>query len=183
MKTQLSIVLRQPLGDRAGTHLKAACSFEIDPGELQTGDQSLFLQQLQQGLQACEQALRQARESRNAIAVNGASKLLSPPAAESEEFRLESKGSSAVTGEPKAIRISAGPAAVFPDPAKPAVNSSLPTATVKQLRAIQAIARKMGWEPIEFARQFFAVGRLEQLTLSQASSLIDELKRQQATVA
>jgi len=41
----------------------------------------------------------------------------------------------------------------------------------------------MGWEPIEFARQFFAVGRLEQLTLSQASSLIDELKRQQATVA
>jgi hypothetical protein len=177
MKNQLLIALRQPLGGNESVCLEAACSFEIDLQQLQAGDQSSFLQQLQQSLNACEQALRQAQES----VCTGS--LLSSPSAESEHYQLISKGNAATNGGVGNTRISASSAPTSTTTSKSTGTSSPPAATVKQLRAIQAIARKMGLQPIEFAKQFFSINRLDQLTLSQASRVIDELKSQQAPVA
>jgi len=44
------------------------------------------------------------------------------------------------------------------------------------VRAIHAICNRQGVDPAQLANQRFGVGTLEQLTLRQASSLIDELK-------
>ena len=49
-------------------------------------------------------------------------------------------------------------------------------ATASQVRAIHAICNQQGVDPAQLANQRFGVGTLEQLTLRQASSLIDELK-------
>jgi len=49
-------------------------------------------------------------------------------------------------------------------------------ATVSQVRAIRAIAQKQQLDPNRLANQRFRVNDLEELTLREASSLIDELK-------
>ena len=49
-------------------------------------------------------------------------------------------------------------------------------ATASQGRAIHAICNQQGVDPAQLANQRFGVGALEQLTLREASSLIDELK-------
>ena len=49
-------------------------------------------------------------------------------------------------------------------------------ATQSQVRAIRAIAQKHQLDPVRLANQRFRVNDLEELTLKEASSLIDELK-------
>ena len=49
-------------------------------------------------------------------------------------------------------------------------------ATSSQVRAIKAICNRQGVDPIQVASERFRVDDLEELTLREASSLIDELK-------
>ena len=49
-------------------------------------------------------------------------------------------------------------------------------ATASQVRAIRAIAQKQQLDPVRLANRRFQVNDLEELTLREASSLIDELK-------
>jgi hypothetical protein len=51
------------------------------------------------------------------------------------------------------------------------------TATQSQIRAIFAIARRQGVDPLNLVRDRFHRERLEDLSIRDASSLIDELKR------
>jgi hypothetical protein len=51
------------------------------------------------------------------------------------------------------------------------------TATQSQVRAIFAIARRQQVDPATLVRERFNVERLENLTIREASTLIDELKR------
>jgi hypothetical protein len=51
-----------------------------------------------------------------------------------------------------------------------------PTATAAQVRAIKAIARQQGVDLRELLRRQWQVARPEELTLPQASALIDQLK-------
>jgi hypothetical protein len=54
--------------------------------------------------------------------------------------------------------------------------NSVRHATSSQLRAIRAICERLNRDPEQFASQRFRVNRIEELTLQEASSLIDELK-------
>jgi hypothetical protein len=54
--------------------------------------------------------------------------------------------------------------------------NSVRHATSSQLRAIRAICERLNRDPEQFANQRFRVNRIEELTLQEASSLIDELK-------
>ena len=49
-------------------------------------------------------------------------------------------------------------------------------ATSSQVRAIKAICNRQGVDPVRLASERFRVDDLEELTLREASSLIDELK-------
>jgi len=49
-------------------------------------------------------------------------------------------------------------------------------ATVSQLRAIRAICRRRGLDPDRLGNERFGVGSVDELTLTEASTLIDELK-------
>ncbi|MCH7814479.1 MAG: hypothetical protein IID40_10720, partial [Planctomycetes bacterium] len=49
-------------------------------------------------------------------------------------------------------------------------------ATASQVRAIRAIAQKQQLDPDRLANQRFRVNDLEELTIREASTLIDELK-------
>ena len=49
-------------------------------------------------------------------------------------------------------------------------------ATSSQIRAIKAICKRQGVDPLRVAGERFRVDDLEELTLREASSLIDELK-------
>jgi hypothetical protein len=57
-------------------------------------------------------------------------------------------------------------------------NGSVRMATTAQVRAIRGISRQVGMD-LACLRQQFGVGRPEDLTLKQASALIDELKSAQ----
>ena len=49
-------------------------------------------------------------------------------------------------------------------------------ATSSQVRAIKAICNRQGVDPVRLASERYRVDDLEELTLREASSLIDELK-------
>lgn len=160
MKTQIAITVRQPAVTLEGTQLEAACSFDVDLEYLQPGNQSSeFNQQLQQRFAACLGILRQAQPAaiRSSRHIPQTKKVESQQVAEANSQLVSS-----------------------PDTAKFTSKTSSTEATQKQLRAFQAIARKIGCEPMEFVRQSFDVTKLDQLTLSQASMVIDKLKSQQA---
>ena len=55
-------------------------------------------------------------------------------------------------------------------------NQSVRSATASQVRAIRAICDRQGVNPDRLANERFSVGDLEELTIREASSLIDELK-------
>ena len=55
-------------------------------------------------------------------------------------------------------------------------NRAVRYATVSQVRAIRVICDRQGVNPERFANERFRVNDLEELTLKEASSLIDELK-------
>ena len=56
------------------------------------------------------------------------------------------------------------------------------TATQSQIRAIFAIARRQGLDPLSLVRERFHRERLEDLSIREASSMIDELKREAGEV-
>ena len=55
-------------------------------------------------------------------------------------------------------------------------NNNIRKATASQVRAIRSICNSQGIDAIQLACEQFNVSNLEQLTIRQASSLIDELK-------
>ena len=55
-------------------------------------------------------------------------------------------------------------------------NQSVRSATASQVRAIRAICQRQRINPDRLANERFRVGDLEELTIREASSLIDELK-------
>jgi hypothetical protein len=56
------------------------------------------------------------------------------------------------------------------------------TATQSQIRAIFAIARRLGLDPLSLVHVRFQRDRLEDLSIREASSIIDELKRETSEV-
>jgi hypothetical protein len=67
--------------------------------------------------------------------------------------------------------------------ARPAGNRTRPPrpATVNQVRAIQAIARRLGADLEGLLREEFAVERVEDLSMAEASRMIDDLKATSAS--
>jgi hypothetical protein len=63
-----------------------------------------------------------------------------------------------------------------PGSRRPADGEVVRYATTSQVRAIRAICNRQGVDPIRRAADRFQVNDLEELTLREASSLIDELK-------
>ena len=59
---------------------------------------------------------------------------------------------------------------------RPVDGETIRYATQSQVRAIRAICSRQGVNPQQFANERFQVADLEELTLREASSLIDELK-------
>jgi len=71
--------------------------------------------------------------------------------------------------------LSAEASAPTPENGRPARGGTR-SATGAQTAAIRAICQRLGREPDQAARERFGVSRVADLTLAQASSLIDELK-------
>jgi len=67
-----------------------------------------------------------------------------------------------------------------PGSSRPADGEVVRYATTSQVRAIRAICNRQGVDPIRLAADRFQVNDLEELTLREASSLIDELKSNEA---
>jgi hypothetical protein len=59
---------------------------------------------------------------------------------------------------------------------RPVDGETIRYATASQVRAIRAICNRQGVDPRQLASDRFRVNDLEELTLREASSLIDELK-------
>jgi len=70
----------------------------------------------------------------------------------------------------------AGPACRAPRNNRPVDGETIRYATTSQVRAIRAICSRQGVDPQQLANDRFRVNDLEELTLREASSLIDELK-------
>ena len=70
----------------------------------------------------------------------------------------------------------AGPSSRSPRNNRPADGETIRYATASQVRAIRAICNRQGVDPRQLANDRFRVNDLDELTLREASSLIDELK-------
>ena len=168
MKTELLITLRQPVIGHPGGHLEAVYQLDIDRRQLDQGISESLNRQIQQSLIACRRLIRQTetvdRDNSQPSTVE-----VRPESSRCYDGK-HSAGFARDTDSGESISDSAPHSAS---------NQRSLSATTKQLRAIHAIAGKMKLEPVRFVRELYPVERLDQLSLAQASSVIDALKRQQ----
>jgi hypothetical protein len=159
MPLKLNVGVTKKLGQREFSSIGASCSLELELAEsLLHADLDAFHAQVRDAYVACHQAVHDELARLQA--------LHAPPGA-----------APAATAGGNGHR---NGSEVRPDggPARPggARGHSAKPATARQLKAIQAISRTQHADLDGLLRDEFQVGRPEDLTLSQASALIDQLK-------
>ena len=151
MAAKLSVGLQKKVGLPNYGSMGASChvEFEVDPAWIDT-DPDRFRRKVHQAYDACHQAVQErlAREKNDGFSNPD---LRNPPNAESagRETASDSRPQRRHTG----------------------------SATQNQLRAIFALARRQRIDPHRLASERFDVDRPEELSIREASTLIDELKR------
>lgn len=154
MAMKLSIGFQKKLGlpDYGSAGASCAIEFEIDHALLKK-DLDGFHEKARHAFVACQQAVNDqlARQAQNGAAKNGNGNGHSPP----------TSGSAPKNGSPGVKAHSGG---------------SPRMATQSQTRAIRAIASKQRLDLQQLLEARFGVNRPENLRLTDASSLIDELK-------
>jgi len=154
MAAKLSVGLQKKVGLPNYGSLGASChvEFEVDPAWIDS-DPDRFRRKVHQAYDACHQAVQErlAREKHGEDA---------PPARFATPARNEPPDHSGSTNDrPDSQRRHAG------------------TATQNQLRAVFSLARRQRIDPLRLAGDRFGVDRIEDLSIREASVLIDELKR------
>jgi hypothetical protein len=204
MSAKLSVGLQQKIGQPDSGSLCASChvEFEIDQSMLDS-DLDGFHQQVRHSFAACQQAVAEQLVRQQAAPVsppinahyqNGHAS--SHGAASSHpngngyqdshangnaNGHANGNGNANVNGHANGhangngSRSSNGYEQPIGD--QHATRKNVVAATQSQVRAIFAIARGQGVNPSQLARERFNVHRLDDLSIREASSLIDELKR------
>ncbi len=154
MAAKLLVGLQKKVGLPNYGSLGASChvEFEVDPAWIDA-DPDRFRRKVHQAYDACHQAVQErlAREKHGEAP---------PPARFANPDRNEPPDHSGSTND-------------RPDPHR----SYAGTATQNQLRAIFSLARRQRIDPLRLAVERFGVDRIEDLSIREASALIDELKR------
>lgn len=155
MALKLSVGFQKKVGlpDYGSAGSSCAVEFEIDPSFIH-GNLDGFHEKARHAFAACQQAVNDqlAKQSHNGPAKNGNGHTSSqPPPSARPTNGGNGNGSGRPGGSPR-------------------------MATQSQARAIRAIASKQRLDLQKLLDQRFGVGRPENLRLSDASSLIDELK-------
>ena len=150
MPVKLSVGLQQKVGLPDYGSLGASCflEFEIERSCIE-GDPDGFQHQVRTAFAACRQSVSEQL----------AMPATKPPPAANGQSHVAVNGYA--NGHPSGVH-------TFP---------AKGTATDSQVRAIYAIARRHGLDPENLATQRFHRERLEDLSVREASALIDELKR------
>ncbi len=154
MAAKLSVGLQKKVGLPNYGSLGASChvEFEVDPAWIDA-DPDRFRRKVHQAYDACHQAVQErlAREKHGEDP---------PPARFANPARNEPPDHGGSTNErPGSQRRHAG------------------TATQNQLRAIFSLARRQRIDPQNLASERLGVDRIEDLSIREASALIDVLKR------
>ena len=157
MAAKLSVGLQKKVGLPNYGSMGASChvEFEVDPAWIDA-DPDRFRRKVHQAYDACHQAVQERlrREKENEgfqIPVFGLP---------SEDISANREQANCGRGDDRSQhRRDAG------------------TATQNQLRAIFSLARRQRIDPQRLAGDRFGVDRIEDLSLREASALIDELKR------
>ena len=170
MAVKLSVGLQKKVGQPDFGSLGASCNveFEIDQGLLEH-DLSGFHQKVAETFAACRDAvhaqLGQPREIPDHSARNGNSADTTRHAQHARHTQHSSSGNSSGIGSDHQN----GNGRIH--------GSGVASATQSQVRAIFAIARRNRVDPSQVVRERFQVTRPEDLSIREASSLIDELKQ------
>ena len=154
MPLKLSVGISKKVGLPNYSSLGASCNLDMElPHDTFTREPALFYGQLQLAYNACWQAVIEELERR--LQSNG-----STPRAESEpqcgNGQQHGNGQPNGNGQPP---------------------SRLRKATFSQVRALQAIARDQGLDLAQTLQQRYGFATLGDLTVADASELIDALKR------
>lgn len=158
MAAKLSVGLQKKVGLPNYGSLGASChvEFEVDPAWIDA-DPERFRRKVHQAYDACHQAVQERlrREKDN-----------------DEGFLIPELGTPS-----HEISASREPANSGRADDRSQHRRHAGTATQNQLRAIFSLARRQRIDPQRLASERFVVDRIEDLSLREASSLIDELKR------
>ncbi len=157
MAAKLSVGLQKKIGLPNYGSLGASChvEFEVDPAWIDA-DPDRFRRKVHQAYDACHQAVQERlrREKEN-------------EGFQIPEFRIPSNKVSVSQESANSDRTAADSQQ----------RHRAGTATQNQLRAIFSLARRQRIDPQRLAGERFGVDRIEDLSIREASSLIDELKR------
>lgn len=164
MAVKLSVGLQKKVGlpDYGSLGASVHVEFEIDRGLLEN-DLDGFHQKVSDAFVACRQAVHDQLASANRT--DGENCYPVP------ETKLERNG------HPNSNRTK-----VHEEGNGPSHRPKIGTVTQSQLRAIHAISRRNRMDPAVLVRERFQLDRPEALSIREASSLIDELKRGMAEV-
>lgn len=157
MAAKLSVGLQKKIGLPNYGSMGASChvEFEVDPAWIDA-DPDRFRRKVHQAYDACHQAVQERlrREKDN------------------EEFQKPVFGSPSEENSADRDPVISGRA---DDRSQQRRHAG--SATQNQLRAIFSLARRQRIDPQRLAGERFGVDRIEDLSIREASSLIDELKR------
>ena len=155
MAAKLSVGLQKKVGLPNYGSLGASChvEFEVDPAWIDT-DPDRFRRKVHQAYDACHQAV-QERLARERSGEDTQTPRFVNPTRNDEPDR----NTSSDDRQDSQHRRHAG------------------TATQNQLRAIFSLARRQRIDPQRLSSERFGVDRIEDLSIREASALIDELKR------
>jgi hypothetical protein len=159
MAVKLSVGLQKKVGLPDFGSLGASChvEFEIDRGLLEH-DLDGFHRKVSDAFVACRQAVHDQLAAANEVSTE-----LSSP----QSGAVTGRNGHSVTSKPS------GHAGTNGHAHRPEIG----TVTQSQLRAIHAISRRNRVDAAALVRERFQVDRPESLSIREASSLIDELKR------
>lgn len=157
MAAKLSVGLQKKVGLPNYGSLGASChvEFEVDPAWIDA-DPDRFRRKVHQAYDACHQAVQERlRREKD----NDEGFLIPEFRTPSEEVSAGREPGNSGRGDGSQHRRHAG------------------TSTQNQLRAIFSLARRQRIDPQRLAGERFGVDRIEDLSIREASTMIDELKR------
>jgi DNA polymerase IIIc chi subunit len=160
----VKVGLAKKVGQPDFGSLGASCNIELElDGGLLFNDLEGLQQKIQTAYVACRQAVNDeldGRQREEAVTVNGHEQ----PA--ERQNRLSSEFGSNQTNPPRRTQTS---------------NGKHRAATTSQVRALHAIATRQGFNLTELLRERFKLYRAEELSVGQASRLIDDLNQATAS--